>query len=219
MRCHPRPATAAGSRRCAPGLVRRRRRRSSSASHASAGIVPAQRHRRHREIGPSVGHPEVAEVDVPATRPSSSISVLGAHASPWQTTSRSTGGGLPKRAAGGRRRAASRPAADHSNGHVRTGSRSCSVRSPAPIARTATSGAASQRGCTADRPGSPRCAARPGRVDADPSTRGTARYRRRPAQPPRLGGEGRVPRAASHLDELAVGAAGAASGRSHRPAR
>ena len=32
-----------------------------------AGVVPAQRQRRHREVGPSVGHTEIAEVDVPAT--------------------------------------------------------------------------------------------------------------------------------------------------------
>src|SRR5277367_6893117 len=33
----------------------------------AAGIVPAQRERRHRQVGPPVGHTEFAEIDMSAT--------------------------------------------------------------------------------------------------------------------------------------------------------
>src|SRR6476619_6072065 len=93
----------------------------------------------------------------PWKRPSSSINVLGAHASPWQTTSWSIGGESVTH--GGR-----------PNGQSSTGSRSCITRNPTPIARAAARGLATQWAATADRPGNPLVCSQPSPV---PSTCGT----------------------------------------------
>ena len=125
-RRYRRRSTAAGRSRCAPGPDPHRRRRAArpptsrrSSTTATAWPRPGRptgRRRRGRRGRRG-----------PLQRPSSSINVLGAHASPWQTTSRSIGiasvthGGGP-------------------NGQSSTGRRSCSSRSPAPIARAAVRG-------------------------------------------------------------------------------
>ncbi len=105
-------------------------------------IVPAQRQRRHREVGPPIRDTESAEVDMPAA--AAGPRVCGLTAVAWP---------------------AGRPPTSRR-------------RRTAPIARTATSGAASHRGCTADRPGSARVrshARPPSRPQ--PSTSGTVEYR------------------------------------------
>ncbi|UGS25997.1 hypothetical protein K8F61_15310 [Microbacterium resistens] len=73
-------------------------------------------------------------------------------ASPWQTTSRSTAGGVRSASGTTSPRAAAfamRAGTVHSQGHSATGSASCIVRSASPTARTAVSGSSAQRGSTA----------------------------------------------------------------------
>ena len=61
-------------------------------------VVPAGAPGRDGEVGPAVGHAQRAEVDVP--RPAAVVldQRVGAQASPWQTTSRSTSGTSASRA-------------------------------------------------------------------------------------------------------------------------
>ena len=113
-------------------------------------------------------------------RPSSSINVLGAHASPWQTTSRSIGGESVTHGGG-------------PNGQSSSGSRSCSTRNPTPIARAAVRGSATQCGSTAERPGNPAVCSHPSPA---PSTCGTRTCACRPAQPFGLGDQMVCPHAA-----------------------
>ena len=176
-----RRSTAAGSSRCVPGRGRHRsaskqlvgadRRRSSTTATASRppGRPTGRRRRGRRDRrGRCSG-------------PSSSISVLGAHASPWQTTS----------AIDGRRVASTQRRADRT-GSRRPASRSCSSAQARRRSRA--------RGVA--RPGHPvridsRAAGQPGGVQPARRRRrapaGTATKPARPSQPVGLGRPGVVP--------------------------
>ena len=140
-------------------------------------VVPFGAPGRDREIRPaSSATPSSPRSTCPDQRPSSVSRVFGAQLSPWQTTSRSTGGmsassssarPMPSgwwsscQPAGSispwparRRTSASRPAAIQENGHAATGSASCIARRPAPMAVTAVAGSAFHRSATAHSPGS-----------------------------------------------------------------
>ena len=142
---------------------RRHRRHSGSSGLTTplrfpiAGVVPRQRQRRDGQVGPAIGDAEVPEIDVPAQRPSSSIRVFGAHASPWHTTSGSTGRAIGHPRPGNRRA-------------VATGSASCSRRRPAPMARAAARGSRHPRRDDGRAPGQPAVCSQPAPA---PSTCGT----------------------------------------------